>query len=124
MIKTIDIARIAYETVSQLAESIGIPGYLAWKDLDDREIYGFLRSVVFVIDYPMTTPDSLHNAWVQVKIDDGWKYGDEIDRRKKLHNHLQSFGYLTPFQRAEYFVFLAVVKSLLDLDYKYEGKKH
>jgi hypothetical protein len=57
-------------------------------------------------------PEASHNAWMQHKLQDGWKYGPVKDADKKEHPCLVPFAQLPTEQKAKDFIFRAVVRSL------------
>lgn len=64
---------------------------------------------------PVITPQQQHEAWMQAKVNDGWKYGPVKDPEKKEHPCLVSYDLLPFEQKLEDHMFGIVVRGVLGI---------
>lgn len=60
-------------------------------------------------------PEASHIAWMEVKLEDGWKYGPVKDDVALTHPCLVPFNELPPEQQAKDLLFRSIVHSLRGL---------
>lgn len=74
------------------------------------------RAVRRVWENPNVSVQELHEEWVNVKVAEGWRYGEGFDVVQKLHPWLVPFGELTRDQRTQYHIFKHVVEAFRDAE--------
>lgn len=110
-----DIARVCHEANRGLCEANGDRSQKPWDDADGWQRSSALVGVDFALEHPDVPDSAQHDAWMNDKIRDGWKYGAEKDAEAKTHPCLVPFDELPPEQRAKDTLFRAVVKALAPL---------
>lgn len=60
------------------------------------------------------TPEELHEAWVQYKVNEGWVYGPEKSEAAMTHPLLVGYDELPPEQKLKDKVFQAIVLAMRD----------
>jgi len=58
------------------------------------------------------TPEEHHQAWVEDKMRQGWRYGAEKDAERKTHPCLVAFDQLPRDQRVKNVLFIAIVRAM------------
>jgi hypothetical protein len=56
----------------------------------------------------LTSPEQLHDKWVQEYVRMGWKYGENYDREKKIHPDIVPYNELNKLERDKDEVFVAL----------------
>lgn len=105
------IAYVAYNVNRALQEAIGEKPAPHWEDATEEAKQSSLRGVVFALRYN-ATPKQQHDAWVQDKFANGWKYGIHKNEETKEHPNLVPYEHLPEMQRVKDSLFQAVVRSL------------
>jgi len=67
--------------------------------------------VSFVVNNPDATPADLHNHWVELRTQEGWKCGRVKDTTAKIHPNLCPFAALPRAEKLKSVLFLAVAKG-------------
>jgi hypothetical protein len=83
---------------------------LPW-DSESRELRANVMLGVRNARHGMTAEEH-HQAWVQDKLDHGWRYGAQKDPDKKTHPCLVPFGSLPKEQRDKNVLFISIVRAL------------
>jgi hypothetical protein len=74
-----------------------------------------INGVHYAIATPDATAEMLHDAWLQNKQADGWKYGPVKDAEKKEHPCCVPYEELSDEHRLKDYFFHAVVRSMQHL---------
>lgn len=114
--KILDIAKVAYQANKAYCESEGDFSQQEWADAEDWQQKSHYNGVVFRMENPSAGPDAQHNAWMEDKLKDGWKYGPEKDPEKKEHHCIVPFDQLPEFQQKKDELFSSIVDALLQKD--------
>ena len=110
-----EIARTAHEVNRAYCFSIGDTSQLPWDD-SPKWLRSSVRSgVEFHILNPDATPEDSHANWLAEKTEDGWVYGRDKNEELKTHPCCRPYGALPPKQRAKDALFIAVVKTMLEM---------
>lgn len=107
-----DIARICHEANRGLCEANGDFSQRPWSNAADWQRDSAIKGVKFALDNPEAPGSAQHDAWMQDKLNDGWKYGPVKDENLKTHPCLVPFAQLPPFQQAKDHLFRAIVASM------------
>ena len=79
------IAEMCLEVNRIFCESTGDYSQTSWEDAEARQIESVIEGINFVKQNPGITPENCHKNWLSDKKSDGWKYGDEMKKKKRKH---------------------------------------
>lgn len=108
------IARVCHEANRAYCHFTGdaatspLPG---WDDLEESYRQSTRVGVLHAI-HGDDDPASMHEAWVEERTAQGWKWGEVLDREKKIHPNLVDYGELPADQRRKDRLFGEIVKAL------------
>lgn len=108
------IAKVAHEVNRAYCSALGDNSQPEWKAAPDWQRSSAITGVEFHIANPNAGPDHSHNAWLEEKTADGWKYGAVKDAEKKEHPCCVSYEELPIEQKAKDFLFRGVVHAMKD----------
>jgi len=83
-----------------------------WNKAEQWQRDSAIKGVEFRINNPEAKEDSQHNAWMEDKIADGWKYGEVKNSENKTHPCIVAFSDLPKFQQKKDKLFCAIVDTL------------
>lgn len=109
-----EIARVAHEVNRAACEVYGDYSPLPWEYAPAWQKESVLNGIKFYRENPNATPEDYHRNWRIQKYAEGWSYGQIKNIDKKQHPCLMAFSYLPLRQRLKDYLFLAVVRSLID----------
>ena len=107
-----DIGRVCHEVNRAYCLALGDMSQRPWADAPQWQRDSAIKGVEFHLANPDASPAASHDAWLAVKIADGWKYGPVKDAAKKEHPCFCTFSELPPSQQAKDFIFRAIVHAL------------
>lgn len=107
-----NIAKVCHEANRAYCESIGDTSQVAWIDAPEWQRDSAIKGVQFCIDNPDAPPSANHESWLEVKRNDGWKYGPVKDIDKKEHPCFVPYEQLPPEQQKKDALFNAIVRAL------------
>lgn len=90
---------------------LGDNSQVKWEDAPEWQKQSALAGVKFVLDNPNVTSEQTHESWMQVKVADGWTYGEEKDAEKKTHPCMVPYDQLPVEQKLKDCIFRAVVNA-------------
>lgn len=67
------------------------------------------------------SPEELHGSWMQAYFSNGWVYGVEYDREKRIHPDLVPYSQLGQLERDKDAVFVALCE--IAKNYVYDNKR-
>lgn len=105
------VARVCHETNKAFCESIGDHSQKTWQEAEEWQRQSALQGVQFALAEPDAPASAQHEAWLQDKARNGWKYGPVKDPRKKEHPCLVPYTELTVEQRIKDYLFRHVVRA-------------
>ena len=105
------IARACHEANRAMCASFGDHSQLPWGQAEQWQRDSAIAGVKFRLENPDAGVDCQHNAWMQDKIDNGWKYGTKKDAELKEHPCIVPFDQLPPEQKAKDAIFSAIVNG-------------
>src|SRR5262245_4411645 len=106
-------ARTAHEVNRAYCLGLGDYSQLSWDAVPDWQKDSVRRGVQFIIDNPDTVPSVQHDAWLEVKRAEGWKYGPVKDAGVKEHPCFLPYDELPEAQKMKDVIFGAVVRGIL-----------
>lgn len=83
-----------------------------WEEAEDWQRESALKGVEFRLNNPDAKEDAQHNAWMEDKISQGWKYGVVKNAETKEHPCIVPFNELPLFQQKKDKLFCAIVDAL------------
>lgn len=107
-----DIARVCHEANREWCRVNGDDSQLPWDQAPAWQRESAIQGVRTVCDNPHATPELQHQAWMDRKLSEGWKFGEVKDAEAKTHPCLVPYDLLPPEQRRKDDLFLAVVRAL------------
>lgn len=105
------VARVCHETNRAYCECIGDNSQLPWESAAEWQRSSARQGVEFAISNPEAAASSQHDAWLEAKRQDGWKYGPAKDPEKKEHPCFVPYSELPVEQRIKDYLFKAVVQA-------------
>ena len=106
------IARVAHEVNRAYCAALGDNSQPTWEDAPEWQKASARHGVELHIDIPHITPEQSHEAWMEEKRLDGWKWGAVKDPVKKEHPCYVRYDQLPESQRAKDYIFKAIVNVL------------
>jgi|SRR5215469_3217332 len=108
-------ARATHEANRILCVALGDYSQPDWEDAPEWQKTSAIAGIQTVLDNPHITPAELHQAWLDQKTVEGWKYGRVKDADKKEHPCFLPYDRLPPPQKLKDHMFDLVAKSVLGL---------
>jgi len=105
-------AMAAHEMNRVYCKSIGDASQPLWEDAPEWQRNSAIAGVQGAL--AGNTPEQQHQAWLDVKAIDGWKYGPVKDTEKKEHPCMVPYADLPEAQRRKDRLFIAAVRAMLD----------
>lgn len=105
------VAETCHEANRVLQRHLGEPVAREWSDFSEREREGVIAGVELALSGE-SDPSKMHESWVLGKLEDGWRYGPELDREAKTHPNLLPYHELDKNQWAKDDLFLAIISAL------------
>ena len=104
------IARYAHEINKAYCEAIGDSSQPSWEDAPDWQKSSAIAGVEVHLKSDLT-PEQSHQSWLDVKLKEGWIYGDVKDPIKKEHPCIMPYAQLPTSQKVKDYLFKAVVEQ-------------
>lgn len=106
------IAKVAHEVNRAYCECLGDWTIPNWEEAPNWQRNSARAGVEFHLANPDASPSASHEAWLNTKLAEGWRYGEEKDAEAKTHPCMVPFDALPLTQQAKDFLFRAVVHAL------------
>lgn len=106
------IALLAHQVIKSYCEALGDRTHVDWHKASDAERAGKCRGVELVLDNPNASPETLHNAWLADKVNQGWRLGNVKDEASKQHPCIRPFDGLPIEQQIKDHLFIGVVRAV------------
>lgn len=106
------IAKVCHQTNKAWCEANEDFSQKDWSEAEDWQRDSALKGVAFRINNPDSGDDAQHNAWMEEKIEQGWKYGDTKNEDEKTHPCIVAFEELPHFQQKKDALFCSIVDIL------------
>lgn len=110
------IAEFVHEALSDWARLRGLPEYPSWSEAEEWMRASTIESVEHALAHPDAPPGAQHVQWMEQKIRDGFRWGENKDAEAKTHPMLVPFADLPEDERAKDAIVIALVKALTNLD--------
>lgn len=107
------VAEIAHEANRAYCIAIGDDSQKPWDEAEDWQRDSAVAGVLFHIANPWATPEMSHESRLDVKREQGWKYGAVKDAEKREHPCFTDYRFLPVEQRAKNHIFQGVVRACL-----------
>lgn len=108
-------ARAAHEVNRAYCRGLGDYSQRAWGDAPLWQVNSAIAGVRMIAANPSTTPRESHEAWLALKLSEGWAYGATKDPEARLHPCCVPYDELPPEQRTKDVLFGATVRGVLGL---------
>jgi len=105
------VARICHETNKAYCETIGDTSQKSWSEAEEWQRQSAIKGVEFALANPGAPASAQHDAWLNDKGKDGWKYGPVKDATKKEHPCFVPYNELPIEQRIKDYLFRHVVAA-------------
>lgn len=109
------IAAVCHDANRRLCLALGDHSQVYWpaapKHIQDSAIAG----VVFAVQNPEAGPGDQHDAWMQHKEADGWRWGPTKNESTKEHPCMVAFDQLPQAQQSKDVMFKCIVLALAPL---------
>lgn len=105
------IAQVAHEANRAYCQALGDTSQPAWGDAPEWQTQSAINGVNFRLLNPDCSPSTLHEAWLQEKVEAGWVYGDVKDVDAKTHPCCLPYEELPYEQRVKDILFASIVKA-------------
>ena len=106
----IHIAERCHETNRAYCEAIGDFSQVPWADAPEEIRASALSGVMFFLENPDATPESMHKKWMADKIAAGWTLGAVKDFEAKTHPCLVDYDLLPKLQRVKDALFINTIR--------------
>ncbi len=107
------IARAAHEVNRAYALSLGDDSHAPWDTAPEDQKASSRAGVVNIAMWD-NGPEQSHDAWMALKISQGWVRGDVKDAVAKTHPCLVPYAALSEEQRYKDELYVTVVKAMLN----------
>lgn len=108
------IAKIAHEVNRAYCLSVGDDSQPRWEDAPDWQRNSVIAGVELHINNPETQPSASHEAWLKLKLEEGWKYGPVKDPEKKEHPCMVPYDQLPAYQQSKDYIFAAICRAMAE----------
>jgi hypothetical protein len=110
-----DIAKVTYEANRAYAQTLGDNSFAPWDEAPDWQKETNIKGVEFRRNNPGCGALEMHQSWMEVKVAEGWVYGETKNPATKEHPCLVAYEKLPPEQQAKDRIFAGIVDALLPL---------
>lgn len=109
------VARLAYRAGMALSDAFGEVRPKAWEAAAEETREITRQGVRLVMRNPHVTPELIHKAWVSLRQENGWTFGEQKDAEAKTHPYMVEFASLPQRQRLKDCVFVETIKAALEV---------
>lgn len=107
------IAQVCHEVNKAYCESIGDSSQHSWGEAEEWQKVSAVNGVKFTLNG--ASPESIHDNWINDKINDGWVYGEIKDADRKTHPCIMPYKELSEEQKYKDKLFITTVKAFKDI---------
>lgn len=109
------IAQVTHAANKAWCEAHGDYSQTSWEDAPQWQKNSAIIGVIYKLRNPDATPSQQHDAWMQLKLAKGWKFGYIRTPVDKTHPCLVPYDELPYEQRKKDELFGAIVNALSDV---------
>ena len=84
----------------------------AFLDLDTQEKVRIIEAVKREAETPTANNEDSHARWMKARLEDGWKWGEKLDRANKIHPNLKPYKDLPASEKLKDTLFKSIVGEL------------
>lgn len=106
------IAKVCHEANRIWCQANGDYSQKHWGEAESWQRASAITGVVYRLHNPTAGDDAQHNAWMEEKVEQGWKYGAVKSSENKTHPCIVPFAELPMFQQKKDKLFCAIVDAL------------
>ncbi len=110
--KLTEIAIVFLHAFNGLLESNGHGNQKLSEDLISHELERVIKEIELCLESPKGDKESLHYFSIEKRINDGWKYGELLDRELKTDPFLMPFEDIPELHKKRLALFSAIVDAL------------
>lgn len=107
-----DIASICHEANRAYRMRIGQTPALGWEEVSEEQRESCVAGVQMLLERPESTPEQMHQAWMDYKIAQGWVYGPVKSEGLKTHPCIRPYAELPEEDRIKDAIFKSIVDTL------------
>ena len=111
MEKIDNIAKVFNEAYRGYLEASGDNSRSKWNECSDVQRELIISMVKYLIRYPKSTPEEIHEYWKTMKELAGWNYGKEKNKEKKIHPAFISYDKLRLKYKVKYHLLINIVRA-------------
>lgn len=86
---------------------------LPWDECATWQKDAAINNVNFIINHPDSSLKDIHDAWMDFKFKEGWRYGTEKNIEFKTHPSLIPYHELSDFEKKKDELMKAIVTALI-----------
>lgn len=109
------IARLAHRVGMAIPEAFGEALPRPWEATTEESREIAKQGVRLVVANPHITAEMIHRAWVSLKAENGWTFGEEKDEENKTHPYMVEFSKLPQRQKLKDCIFVESIKAALEV---------
>lgn len=109
------IAKVCHEANRAYCESMGDLSQPLWEHAPSWQRDSAVAGVMAIKQNPGMTPEQGHERWMEIKQEQGWKWGPEKNSDRKEHPCMVPYDQLPEHQRLKDHLFQAVAGILLNV---------
>lgn len=106
-----DIARVCHEVNKAYCESMGQVAK-SWEEAPEWQKSSAIKGVAYHLENPLSRPADSHEAWLKLKLKEGWRYGDLKNEEERTHPCILPYEKLPMREQTKDYLFIAVVRAL------------
>jgi RyR domain len=106
-----DLTLVAYDAIRRFVLVYG-DDFPEWDDLMDDEQQFFLQLIREYFEDPTRSAVQMHEAWLDRRRLEGWRYAPEVDLTERLHPSMVPFSKLSEREQAQTRLTGSVITSL------------
>jgi len=104
------IAKACHAVNNVLCKNHGLQ-IITWEDKSPENQKIVLESITKILEGYLTSPEEAHNNFVEMKMKNGWEYGNEYSTENKTNPRLRDYDELNDFERMKEEFFFAIASS-------------
>ena len=115
------IASIAHAANKAYCEVLGDHSHAPWTTAPAFQKEGLIKGVERCLDAlergEVVAGEDMHRAWMDHKLDEGWRYGPDKSTEEKTHPCIVEYADLPIEQQVKDSLFIAIIEALWGKDF-------